>query len=44
MTVVKAGLLAPLAKDKAPKNAKELSKLTGVDELLIGKGRHIRNQ
>ena len=37
MSIVKAGLLAALVQDKKPKTASELSILTGVEELLIGK-------
>ena len=37
MTLVKAGLLPHLVKDKQPKSAQELSAVSGMEELLIGK-------
>ena len=37
MSLVRAGVVASLIKDKEPKTAQELSVATGVEELLIGK-------
>ena len=41
MAVVKGGLLAPLVENNEAKSAQDLSAVTGVEEVLIGKSNHL---